>query len=143
MNTPATAIYCFYVHGDHHIIDTVTDENPPRGHYSGKTLEQVQERYPNAQIVDFNYAGKEIDDAVRQPAEEITEETFMYMLEVLPPMGWIQRAGSESFKMSEMQCGLMTGIYCRIGKRYFMLIDSVLLKHEQIVAMCEEARDGR
>lgn len=69
------------------IIDTI---NPDTGLSSvyGETLEQIRQRYPNAQFVNFDewLAAK----AARQDAEEAvwqesTEEHYWYGLECVPP----------------------------------------------------------
>ena len=53
------------------------------------------------------------------PPTEITEETFIEMLEVLPPVAWTRRNNFESFLMSEHYSGPYTSQYARHGKRYY------------------------
>jgi len=72
--------------GANHIIDTV---NPETGlsWYFAESLEKIRERYPTAEIVNFDAW---IDaQAAKQDApiswNETTEEKYWYMLEVLPP----------------------------------------------------------
>lgn len=65
---------------------------------------------------------------------EITAEKYMEMLEVLPPHGWRASREAESFKMIELTAGSVTGIYARIGERYFHLSDSIYTKHDDIIA---------
>lgn len=61
--------------------------------------------------------------------EEITEDRFMEMLEVLPPMAWHQGYDFESFLMSEFQTGTYTRQFARRGhgdgaKYYTRIVDA-------------------
>ena len=130
---------CFYVKGSHTIIDTATDDGLSTCY--GETLEQVQARYPGAELRDFNDAlMAEITEAERSafchPPQEITEERFWYFLEVLPPVAWVRAGETESFKVSEFTCGQITQICCRIGNKYYGLSDDASLPHAEIVKRC-------
>jgi len=46
---------------------------------------------------------------------QITEKQWMYALEVLPPDGWVQEPGFNSFLMSERTSGSFTNQYVRYG----------------------------
>lgn len=138
MNNPMTATHVFYSAGQNCIIDTCTDEETPRGHYGGRTLEQLRGEYPDAVYMSFDEASKLHDEKNKLPVSEITEKEFWYFLEVLPPNGWKQESGRESFKMSEHWSGPITGIYARIGKRYFTLRDHYKMPHDEIMRLCEE-----
>jgi hypothetical protein len=66
---------------------------------------------------------------IGRPAVEITADTWMEMLEVLPPMRWIQETGYNSFLMIEMASGPYTCQYVRIGtgrdvKYYEKMVDA-------------------
>ncbi len=53
------------------------------------------------------------------PAEEITEEQFYDMLEVLPPMNWhTDSEGIDKFMMCEFYTGDITAQYARIGDKF-------------------------
>lgn len=58
--------------------------------------------------------------------EEITEERFEEMLNVLPPIKWTRRDGVEMFCMSEMWTGSYTNQYAHdhySGKYYCKMVD--------------------
>lgn len=137
MNNPTTATHVFYSKGDTNIIDTATDENPPRGHWSGETLEEIRKRYPEAIYTSFEEASAMMDAAAKLPPEEITEEKFWYMLEALPPVGWKHGADCESFKMSERWSGNITYIYARISNKYFEMRDDIRTPHDVIIEKCQ------
>ena len=137
MNTPFTATHVFFQRETNSIIDTCTDENPPRYHIQRETLAEICRRYPNTEIIPFDEAIKIKDEANKKPVKEITEQEFWEMLEVLPPLGWKHGANCESFKMSEMWSGNITDIYARIDKRYFTLRDDVRTSHDEIMRRCE------
>lgn len=101
----------------------IDDVNPAtmRGMYSGETLEQVRLRYPGAEIAELEpwLAAKE--KALCTEPQEISEDRFVEMLEVLPPQRW-QRSREcdfESFELSEHLSGRVTSIFCRLGGKYF------------------------
>ncbi len=122
---------CLYVPGKPGIIDVFNGETG-LGHYGGETLEQCRERYPGAQIGDFDTVIDEQEAYwIREP-REITAEQFLEMLNILPPVGWTHDGAVETFKMSERTSGIVTGIYCRIGDDHYTLQDRITLSHEQI-----------
>lgn len=126
----------FYSAAKRCVIDGMSADG--RGVYGRETLEEMRARYPDVEIVPIDTAIERIDAAFRSPPVEITEERFWEMLEVLPPLSWIQRPGTESFKLEEFTCGKITQIFCRIGERYFELSDNVTLPHDVIVSRCRE-----
>lgn len=120
--------------GDNHglvIQDNVLSNG--RGKYSGKTLKEYREDHPLMMIIDFDQAYKWIEDYNKSEPEEISEDDFEYMLEVLPPVGWIRRVDCESFKMSERYQDDVTAIYARIGQRFFTFKDVIYMKHDHII----------
>ena len=54
-----------------------------------------------------------------KPIEEITEERFDDMLNVLPPENWQRGGGLSIFRMSEYMTGSITGHYLSMQGRYF------------------------
>jgi hypothetical protein len=142
MNTPMTATHIFYSAKTNDIIDTCTDENPPRSHVNGHTLEEIRTRYPDAVIMEWEKAQKIMDDRNCLPVREITEEQWYEMLEVLPPEGWKNDDNGESFKMMERWSGIITDIYARIGTRYLTLRDSAYTKHDEIMKRCNQFIQG-
>lgn len=66
----------------------------------------------------------------KSPVEEITEEDFLYALNVLPPVGWVNARGAQSFKISERLAGRVTSIQVEMQGRYFRFHDDIRLSHE-------------
>jgi hypothetical protein len=146
MDTPEKwkPTHCFYAPGSTSIIDLATADN--LGMYSGETLEQIQVRYPGAQLMEletaYAMAEKARHDKYVHGPREITEERFNEMLCVLPPEDWRRSAGAQSFKMSEHQTGYFTAIFCEIGSRFFELCDDCRNSHEWIVRECHKVIDS-
>jgi hypothetical protein len=103
------------------------------------SLAEIQARYPGALIGDFEEWWRRKEESFIAAPKVITEERYMEMLEVLPPMRWIQRDGSSTFMLSEMTCGRITMIFCYTAGQFFELSDRVTLKHEEIVTKCRMA----
>lgn len=100
----------------------------------GQTLEEVRERYPDAQIMEANEAVNAIENGlIDDEAKEITEQQFTDALEVLPPMKWKRYSDSESFMMAEFFYGSITSIYARVGNRFYTFQDRCSLSHDDIV----------
>jgi hypothetical protein len=137
MNTPYTATHVFYSAEKNCIIDTCTDENPPRSHIYGNTLPEIRQRYPDAVMMNLDNACTIMDEKNRLPVSETTEAEFWEMLETLPPAGWKRDATGESFKMSELYSGNITSIYACIKGHYFTLRDDIRTPHAEIIARCK------
>lgn len=118
-------------------VDTM--EQDGRSTINRETLEQIGTRYPNLKVMDFEEFDSLRYQALKSPPEAITGQDFINALEVLPPLNWHREASSESFKMAELYSGDLTGIYCRIGEKFFYLVDRFSLPHAEIVRMCQEA----
>lgn len=61
-----------------------------------------------------------------KPLQEISEDQFYEMLNVLPPIGWTSHKGVEVFCMSEFYTGFYTNQYAHdkaTGKYYTKLVD--------------------
>ena len=99
---------CYYTYPDHFIIDTIADDGLTS--YGRKSAEQIRAKHPNAIVTTLDAAALMIESTVKRDVEEITEDTFWYMLEVLPPQDWRQTKDGESFKMMERTSGTITGI---------------------------------
>ena len=124
-----TAIYCYYCPRTRTIIDAV---------FGGQDLtlselaseEEILEQYPGARLMTYGEAFASFEES-----ESVTSEIDAWMysneLDRFPPRGWTILGHTESFKAR--QCGRVTPIYCRIGERYFRLLDRPGLTHEQIV----------
>lgn len=70
--------------------------------------------------------------------EEISEERFHEMLNILPPMGWTTDSDGESYKMCEYTAGRVTAIFVRIGERYATFSDRGSTPHR---ACCKRAHE--
>ncbi len=108
---------CFVQPGQFCIIDVV-DPATGRSSIYGETLEQVQARYPGAVVGDLEeWYTRKIESFLTEP-EEITEEQYDEMLNVLPPKRWEHRTGpygyTSSFEMIEHMCGSVTAFYIAI-----------------------------
>ncbi len=85
-------------------------------------------------VLPFDTAQQRYETTFKSGPFEIDEAKYREMLEVLPPHDWRHTADAESFKLIERTAGSITGIYVRIGDRYFHLSDSIFMKHEAIIA---------
>lgn len=112
-------------------IDTIGPDG--RGKFGGRTLDEIRKEYPTAIECSIDTAIERDQDYWRTDPIEITEADYWEMLEILPPVSWVQRHGSESFKMSERTSGSITGIYCQIGDRFFTFQDVIYMKHDHII----------
>ena len=129
----------FYQPGKPGIIDLAIERaGVLTGGYSGETLDAMRLRYPDAEVGELGPVSAASEEMFKCKPVGITEARFVEMLEVLPPVGWVQRDGCESFKLSERTSGNITAIFARIGTQYFELQDSIFTKHEQIIAACKE-----
>lgn len=90
-----------------------------------------------------------MENSAKTEPQEVERAEFLRMLNILPPITWINRIDSESFKLSEPMIGCVGSIYARISRpagdgeiedRYFSFIDHLLTPHAQIVARCQAAR---
>ena len=127
---------CFYQPGKPGIIDAV-HPNTRKGVYGGHTLEETQREYPGAELGDMDTVVSQQDDFWRRAPVEITEERWMEMLGVLPPVGWEHGPGGEVFKLSERTSGNITAIFCRLGNRFFEMQDSIFMDTGEILAKCQ------
>lgn len=135
MTTLNECTECWYVPGELHMVDVIVPETGLTW-CMGRDEASVKADHPEAQRMAIEYACEQIDAAVSakyvKPVSEIREADFNYALDVLPPVSWTSRRGVESFKMSERDCGLITGIFARCGDRYFALADKITLPAEVI-----------
>jgi len=106
-----------FVQGPFLCIDMLASDG--KSHYARETLEQIQIRYPGAEIVDLDSWIEAKEKALSSNPVEITEDRFMEMLEVLPPQRWQHGKNCESFELSEHTSGRVTAIFCRFGEKYY------------------------
>jgi hypothetical protein len=132
------ATHVFYVDGS--IIDYINPQTE-KSAIMGNTLEEIQQRYPGAQRMEKQAAYIAYDEAMRTKYVKspivISAEEFDNALNVLPPMNWVRKVGTESFKISEFLTGNITSIYARIGDTFYGLADDANLTHDQIIDKCK------
>ena len=136
--------HCFFVaaNGRHPSRPTMVDMIHPdtgKGVYGGRTLEEVREEYPNAEEMHIDKATALTNDFYRTPPMRTTKQAWQDALDVLPPRNYVVQGSTASFKMSEMLCGDITRVYCRLGENYFYFNGEVRLTHDAIVEMCADA----
>ncbi|MDR2882087.1 MAG: DUF1419 domain-containing protein [Azoarcus sp.] len=119
-----------------HVINAVfrRQDGDLAGLYSRKTSDELVAEYPGMLIGTVEEFKAFQNEALRTDPEEITEERYWEMLEVLPPLNWRGTAGYESFMLSEFWCGDITTIYANRGSRYFTFKDVSTLSHKEIMA---------
>lgn len=111
-----------------------------RGIYSGETLEQIGKRYANpviTTIAEYNVAH---ESAWTTKPERITEEQYIEMLEVLPPLDWEHGKGWECFKLVERISGSITSIYARVGAEYWSFRGRDDMSAADIIAAVKEVQ---
>jgi hypothetical protein len=79
-----------------------------------------------------------MDQTHVKPAEEICEDNYIEMLEVLPPGDWVRRYGQASFYLTELYTDDITDIFVWIGNRFFRLRDRYTLTHDERIAKVRE-----
>jgi len=117
----------FYEPGKTNAVD-IFNPKTGLGLYSKETLEQIQVRYPEAQLLPESVAMPQIEKAQEDKycfaPKEITDEQFYEALESLPPLHHIC-TGIESFCMSEFYSSDITAMYFRVGDKYFQATDHI------------------
>ena len=99
------------------------------GRYTGKSLEELQVDDPDVQLISVDEFVAISEAAMTTDPVEVSEEQFLYLLEVLPPGGWTRNGSSESFYMIEFYSGRVTTHVVRIGERYFTFDAPVMRYH--------------
>lgn len=133
---------------DKHGILTAIDAVSPltgRSYWFGKTQQELEQEYgAPVSIMAWDEYDKQHNAAFITKPTEITQEEFYRMLEVLPPVDWQHSPdnAAESFKMIEHTTGPITGIYARIGERYFGFSDDCHMTHAAIIAACQPYADA-
>jgi hypothetical protein len=130
----------FYVEKELSIIDTLSNKTG-RGTCSNETIEEVIKRYPNAEIVPFDYAINCIEEAAKEKFNllnpvEITEGQYYEMLECLPPEQYKSTEEGTSFKISERTFGNITACFVHKNSKYYEVMARTHTKHEELLAVC-------
>ena len=114
--------HCFAQMSSLACIDEVNPETG-RSAISGQTFDEIKSRYPGAKIMTWeDFIGQKEKQLVSDPVE-ITEESFMYYLEVLPPQNWqrgiVDGQHVDSFEVMEQLSGRVTQICCHASGKYW------------------------
>lgn len=108
-------------------IDTV-----PPGQNPDARLRQLLQQYgPDLVLLTPEDALNRYEARFITAPEEITEERFLEMLNILPPVSWTSDHHGESFKIVERLAGRITTIYVRLGTRHFTFSDNIRTPHAE------------
>ena len=124
--------YCFFDPEESKIIDSLREDEETTL-IEKQTLEEVQEKYPKAIKLTIEEAWNLYEEAAITEPEEITEEEFDWLLNVLPPKNWWHGSNCESFMMIERDRGSVTRICVRDGQKYYKFSDRDSLTPYQIL----------
>ncbi|MDJ0637170.1 MAG: hypothetical protein QNJ34_28615 [Xenococcaceae cyanobacterium MO_188.B29] len=124
--------YCFFDPEESKIIDYLREDNLTTL-IERQTLEQVRESYPEAIKLKIEKAWTLYEEAAITKPEEITEEEFDWLLNVLPPKNWWHGNNCESFIMIEHDRGSVTRICVRDGQKYYKFSERNSLTPYQIL----------
>jgi len=107
----------------------------------GFSLESMKQKYHDLVLITSEALEQIRYEFNRKPVNEITEEIYTDMLEVLPPMNWHRsgNGGGTSFHMEEIFMGGVVDIYVEWEGRFFELRDDLDLSHEQIIAVVKQS----
>lgn len=110
------------------------------GAYSGKTLEQFQQEYPDIQIVEDEISVQHDRNRKITAPQEITEEAYNDLLDCLPPCKWSRGAtGGSAFHISERITYDIVTWCVKLGDRYFRFDDTDQLNATAAVQRVREA----
>lgn len=105
-----------------------------KGTYSGETLEEIKLRNSNVVVMDVDAFRILREDSAKSTPVKISEESYIGALECLPPLDYVRRGGTESFKMTERYVGQITSVYARIGSTFWSFKDVDTITHQEILA---------
>jgi len=129
----------FYRPGERWTYDSVVVRDGQEvGEFTNQTLEQAKEKHPDLVCIEKEECVRQIIELVVKPAQEISASAFKDMLALLPPCSWVKTPSAETFHMSEFDVFDITGIYVRLGARYFVLRDTYKLTHDERIAKVRE-----
>jgi hypothetical protein len=64
----------------------------------------------------------------------ITEDRFVYMLDILPPCRWMRGDHVEWFHISERLSGNLVEWFVRVGDAHYSFVDEATLTSQQVRA---------
>lgn len=112
------------------------------GLYGGQTLASLTAQYGAVTVGTLDEYTALHDASWRSEPVAITADEYQNMLEVLPPVNWVKVGGVESFRMSEMTSGMITGIYARLGNTYWTFRDRIDLSPAAVAEKVKAAAAG-
>lgn len=107
------------------------------GLYSGQTVQELSGRYGDCVVMTMDDAFEHQSNAACRPLEPCTEEHYMEMLEVLPPLRWVNEREMSSFRVGECCTGDVYTAMVRIrvpdGYRFFKGRKRIGTTHSELV----------
>ena len=130
----------FYIPGKTNLLSIATlQEGQYRCSHYHHTLDELRANTgEDVRLLPFDEASKMIDEAqtqtyCRAPVKE-SRETFLEMLNVLPPGKWLRGSECEAFFVSEPLCADIYTWHVRIGERFWCLNRSFTRSAESIIS---------
>lgn len=124
-----------------------TELKDGRCRYTGKSAAEIMAEDESLQVMSWEEVEPLLDEAWQKKycsePEQITEERFDEMLNILPPCRWVRGYGVESFYLSERLAGNIVSIFCRIGKTYWSFNAPASVGHDEIVRRCQAALEAK
>lgn len=129
----------FYVPGQLSVVDEVKQNAAGEkfGLWSSQSHAQLEAQYPGLVVGTAAEFRTLANEAAKTAPEEITQEEFDDLLNVLPPQGWTRGGSSESFKLSEYYANDITTVVVRVDDRYFKFRDLGSLRHADVLRVIE------
>lgn len=104
------------------------------GSSSGKTMQELVDRYGALEILPLAEAIKRINAQQVTKPIEIDGDKFFEMLAVIPPQKWKHSPGAETFQLDDTDPGNVTLTLGRVGARYFQWYELSGKDHGELVA---------
>lgn len=109
--------------------------------YSGATVEDIRAKHPNAVFLSWDNAIALIDVNLQRKydyVDEINEQKFDEMLNVLPPENWTQFTNLEYYMVCEAMEDRYYAWYIRKDGRYFSTIAPKSITHNDLVKKVDD-----
>jgi hypothetical protein len=124
-----------YLPNNHLIYDVVVGKTASYG----ESLSKIKKKYPDASVWTSKAAHEDIEKYhLCKPAEEISEETYIEMLEVLPPMRWENTSIGEVFALQEPSYENIHLHFCKINNKHYRLLEKTSTAGKTILNKCKK-----
>lgn len=124
---------CLYKPGELHIYDIVKGDKAIYSNHLGEGIDKILSK--GYELMPFSKALELMKIAENEKVvsnwEEITEDRFDEMLNVLPPENWIRQGKYQEFRMCEYYTSDITSHYFKFGDRYFAALRRNTEKFDQ------------